>query len=147
MRLLAHARGILAGLGIVLACGYGGLRYWQERTAERRLIAASHVSVVEVHAVFPPALIVDFENAGEVPIARTHFRLAFEVEGREISRADEDVLNIRPGEKRRIVLRSRSSGPSPFHASGPVPARYELVVLPEWIKGVPTMSGEFILQP
>jgi hypothetical protein len=135
------------GLGIVLACGYLGLHYWRERAAERRLIAGSHVWVIDVRPAFPPALIIEFENAGEVPIHRTHFRLSFVAEGREISRADEDVLSIRPGERRQIVLQSRSSGPARFHASRPVRARYELVVLPQWIRGLPTVSGGFLLQP
>lgn len=140
-------RRILAGVGIAAAVGCLGLYVWRSWAADRRLLASSRVSVVEVRAAFPPALVVDFENAGEAGVERTHFRLAFEAEGREISRADTDVLNMQPGEKRRIVLRSDPSGPVRFHLSRPVPARYTLVVLPRWIRGLPVISGEFVLVP
>lgn len=106
MRTFPHVRAVVVVLGFVLACGYVGLHYWQEWTLERRLIASSHVSVLELRAAFPPELVVEFDNTGQVPIDRTHFRLSFEVDGREISRADEDVLNILPNERRRIILRS-----------------------------------------
>jgi hypothetical protein len=147
MNIRLHWRGVLVWLGIALAACYASLLWWHGWAAERRLIAVSHVSVVDVRTTFPPALIVDFENAGNAPIARTHFRLSFTAEGREISRADEDVLNIQPGEKRRIVLQSRSSGPARFEAARSVQAGYELIVLPGWVKGKPPLSGEFVLQP
>ena len=95
MSTFPHARVVAVVLGVVLACGYVGLHYWQEWTAERRVIASSHVSVLECRPL--PEMVVEFENAGDVPIDRTHFRLTFEVDGREISRADEDVLNIPAG--------------------------------------------------
>ena len=147
MNALPRVRRLLVGLAVVLACGYVGLHYWREWAAERRLIEVSRVAVVELRAAYPPELVVDFENGGEVTIERTHFRLTIEAEGHEISRADVDVLHIRPGEKRRIVLQSRVSGPTRFHVSGPTPAQYALVVLPEWLRGLPAISGEFVLQP
>lgn len=147
MRAFAHARAVVVVLGIVLFCGYVGLHYWQAWTSERRLIASSHVSVVELRAGFPPEMVVEFDNTGQVPIERTHFRLTFEADGQEISRADEDVLNILPNEKRRIVLRSHPSGASGFRLFHPVPARYVLNVFPRWLSGVPTVSKEFVLGP
>ena len=147
MRAFTHARAVVIVLGIAVVCGYVGLHYWQEWTAERRLLASSHVSVVELRTGFPPEMVVEFQNTGQVTIDRTHFRLTFEVEGREISRADEDVLNIGPNEKRRIVLRSHASGASGLSVLRPVPARYVLNVFPRWLRGLPTIARDFVLGP
>jgi hypothetical protein len=147
MRSSPFARVGVGVLAIALAGGYVGLHYWQEWASEQRLLASSRVSVVELRTAFPPELVVEFGNTGEVPIERTHFRLTFEVDGREISRADEDVLNILPNEKRRVLLRSHSSGSSTFRVTYPVRARYVLIVLPRWLRGLPTISNDFVLGP
>ncbi len=135
------------GALLLLATGYVAVHYCQQCGSQRRIIAASRVSVVMVRSTFPPELVVEFENAGQAEIGRTHFRLSFEVKGREISRADEDVLNMLPKEKRQVILRSHPSGPSVLRTSGTVRASYTLVVLPEWLKGLPALSGDFVLGP
>ena len=132
---------------LALAVVYSGVHYWRQWASERRLVASSRVSVVVIRPTFPPELVVEFENTGDARIRRTHFRLGFEVDGREISHADQDVLDILPKEKRQVTLRSRPSGSLRFAASGAaLRVTYVLVVLPEWLKGVPTTSGTFLLE-
>jgi len=114
---------------------------------QRRLMETSRVRVVDLSDTDPLELTVEFENAGSATIGRTHFRLGVYVGDRQISRADEDYGGFPPGEKRRIVLRTRVTAASGGAISYPTPARYVLVVIPEWRAPLPAITGEFILKP
>lgn len=132
-------------IAVVLCAGWMIHAWWKSRALQQRLLAASHVTVVGLKNSFPPELTIEFENAGDAIIGQTHFRLAFEVDGKEISRADEDHGDFKPGERRRIILRSRSPNPAPSSVSYPASAKYTLVVIPEWKEQLPVIAGEFRL--
>jgi hypothetical protein len=112
---------------------------------QRRLLEASRVRVVDLRDTDPPELTVEFENAGNVTIGRTHFRLGVYVGDRQTSRADEDHGGFTPGQKRRIVLRSRVTPGSGAAISYPARATYMLVVVPEWRAQLPAITREFML--
>ena len=135
---LATAVVLSAGL-IIRAC-------WNSLVSQQKLLAASHIPVIGLNDSFPPALTIDFENVGDTIIGQTHFRLVFEADGRQISRADEDHGDFKPGEKRRIILQSRSANASPPLKSYPGYAKYTLIVIPGWGKQLPAISGEFLLR-
>jgi hypothetical protein len=134
------ATAVVLGAGLIIRA------WWNSLVSQQQLLAAAHVSVIGLNDSFPPALTIDFENVGDAIIGQTHFRLVFEVDGGQISRADEDHGNFKPGEKRRMILQSRSAKASPSLKSYPVYAKYTLIVIPGWGKQLPAISGGFLLR-
>jgi hypothetical protein len=53
--------------------------------------------------------------------------------------------DFKPGERRRIILRSRPDA-ALSSISYPAPAKYTLVVIPEWKEPLPVIFGEFWLK-
>jgi hypothetical protein len=94
---------------------------------------------------YPPQMAVEFQNAGGEPIGRVHFRLVFHIGERPLSRADEDHVGFEPGRRRTIILRSHATDTSSRPNAFPARARYQLIVIPEWRKQLPAITGEVIL--
>ncbi len=119
---------------------------WREsRLIQKEIRKGSRVSVAKIDPRFPPGLLVEFENASRRTIQKIHFRLVFENGGREVARADRDYGEVKPGEKKKILLKSVASDVSPLMLGQASKVKYRLLVFPGYRKPLPEISGEIDL--
>jgi hypothetical protein len=116
------------------------------KSVDREILQGARVAVVKTVAQFPPAFLVEYENSGRLPIAKTHFRLTIEVGAAEIARIDRDYGEIKPGKTERLVLQTvPSASPSPVIELGTA-LTYRLYVFPNNKKPLPELSGQITIQ-
>jgi hypothetical protein len=112
------------------------------KSIDREILEGSRAAVVKIVPQFPPAFLVEYENSGRLPIAKTHFRLTIERDGAEIARTDRDYGEIKPGKTERLLLQTVPSvSPAPTMESG-AKLTYRLLVFPNYKKPLPEMSGQ-----
>lgn len=130
----------------VLAQAASILLGWREsRLVQNEIRKGSRVSVAKINPQFPPGLLVEFENGSRRTIQKIHFRLVFESGGQEVARADRDYGEVKPGEKKKILLQSVASVSSPRMLGRMTKVKYRLSVFPGYRKPLPEISGEIDL--
>jgi hypothetical protein len=113
---------------------------------DREILQGTRVAVVKTVPRFPPAFLVEYENSGRLPIAKTHFRLTVEHDTVVIARIDRDYGEIKPGKTERLLLQTvASASPSPEIAPG-TRLSYRLSVFPNNKKPLPELTGQITIQ-
>jgi hypothetical protein len=140
--------GFLAVAAVVLLAQlisiYLGWRHG--KSVDREILQGARVFIVKTVAHFPPGFLVEYENSGRLPIAKTHFRLTVELDAVEVARTDRDYGEIRPGKMERLALQTvPSASPAPKFAPG-TRLTYRLLVFPNNKKPLPEITGEFTVQ-
>ncbi len=120
---------------------------WREsRLIQNEIRKGARVTVVKINPRFPPGLLLEYENSSRRDIRETYFWLVVESNGQEVARGDRDLGELRPGEKKKILLESLSvlsSGSAPSPKSR---VKYRLFVSPNSKKPLPEITGEFEIQ-
>ncbi len=120
---------------------------WREsRLIKKEILQDSHAYVTRINPNFPPRLLVEFRNEGKWTVPKIRLEAVFEQDGREIARAERDYGEVKPGEKRAIMLQSISLLPQDKRLEVPARIRYRLLVFPGSRKPLPEISGEFNLE-
>jgi hypothetical protein len=120
---------------------------WREsRLIKKALWQGSHAAVTRINPIFPPRLLVEFENRGKRAVSEIRLEAVFERNGREIARAEREYEEVKPGEKRAIMLESVSLLPLDEVPELPARIHYRLLVFPGSRKSLPEISGEFDLK-
>lgn len=138
---------VLAGLAVLSQAFRIFLGWRHGRIIQDEIRKSSRVSVLKIDPRFPPGLLVEFDNASRWTIQETHFRVVFESGGRDVARADRDYGEIKPGEKKKILLQSVALGSSPPMLARMTGVKYRLLVFPGYRKPLPEITGEFDLLP
>lgn len=121
------------------------LSWWEGRQVKKEIWANSRASVTKINPIFPPRLLVEFENQGRWPVPRVRLVAIFESNGIEVARAEREYGEIRPGQKRTIMLESVSLLGSTEALEAPTRLRYRVLVFPGSKKPLPEITGEFDL--
>jgi hypothetical protein len=120
---------------------------WREgRLVQDEISKGARVSVERTDPRFPPGLLLDFENSSRRTINEIHFRLVFETTGEEVARADRDYGEVKPGEKKKILLKSVALVSSTPALREIKKLRYHLLVFPGGKKPLPEITGEIEIQ-
>lgn len=136
----------LASIVILSQLAMVVISWIKNRTIDKEIWKSVQVSVVKPDPQFPPGLLIDYENTGKWNVSKTHFRLVFEAEGREVSRSDRDYGEVKAGEKRRIYLKSAVPVSSLSEVPRLAKVFYRLLVFPNKKKPLPEIVGEIELQ-
>jgi hypothetical protein len=102
--------------------------------------------VTRINPYFPPRLLVEFRNEGKWAVPKIRLEAVFERDGREIARAERDYGEVKPGEKRAIMLQSISLLPRDEALELPARVKYRLLVFPGSRKPLPEITGELDLK-
>ncbi|MGB7295321.1 MAG: hypothetical protein WBC70_06985 [Candidatus Aminicenantales bacterium] len=140
--------GFLAVAAVVLLAHliniYLGWRHG--KNIDKEILKGARVAVVKTVPQFPPAFLIEYENSGRLPIAKTHFRLTIELDAVEVARSDRDYGEIRAGKTERLLLQtSPSASPAPAIAPG-ARLSYRLLAFPNNKKPLPELVGEIVVQ-
>jgi hypothetical protein len=120
---------------------------WREsRLVKKEIWQHSRAAVTKINPTFPPRLLVEFENEGKWAVSEIRLEAVFEQNGRAIARAERDYEEVKPGEKRAIMLQSVSLLPPNETPKLPARIQYRLLVFPGSRKSLPEISGEFDLE-
>lgn len=120
---------------------------WREsRLIKKEAWQGSRAAVTKINPSFPPRLLVEFRNEGKWVVPKIRLEAVFEQNGREVARAERDYGEVRPGEKRTIMLESISFLSQGDSLEPPARIRYKLLVFPGSRKSLPEISGEFDLE-
>jgi hypothetical protein len=131
---------------VILAQAVSIFLGWREgRRIRREIWENARVAVIKADPRFPPALLLEYENASRWAIERTHFRLTFEVNDQEVARTDRDYGELGPGKKVDILLQSVAAGSAQTPGSRAT-LRYHLVVYPSNKKPLPEITGEILIK-
>jgi len=123
------------------------LRWREGKRIREEICKGARATVVKTDPQFPPGLLVEYENGSRYAIAKTHFRLVFSVNGRDIARTDRDYMKeMKPGQKERILLKSVSTARAGQTWGPPMKAIYLLTVFPDMKKPLPMITGEIEMQ-
>ncbi|MBM3285158.1 MAG: hypothetical protein FJY81_04735 [Candidatus Aminicenantes bacterium] len=120
---------------------------WREsRLIKKETRKSARAAVTRINPRFPPRLLVEFENAGKWPVRKMRLVAIFESDGREIARAEREYAEVKPGEKRTIMLESLSLLPPGESLELPAKIRYRLLVFPGSRKPLPEITGDFDIE-
>jgi len=120
---------------------------WREsRLIKKEIWQGSRAAVTRINPIFPPRLLVEFKNEGKWAVSTIRLEAVFKLNGREIARAERDYGEVKPGEKRAIMLQSVSLLPQDETPELSARIRYRLLVFPGSRKPLPEISGEFDLK-
>ncbi|MDH7511905.1 MAG: hypothetical protein QHH14_03040 [Clostridiales bacterium] len=120
---------------------------WREsRLIKKEIWQDSHAAVTRINPYFPPRLLVEFRNEGKWAVPKIRLEAVFERDGREIARAERDYGEVKPGEKRAIMLQSISLLPRDEALELPARVKYRLLVFPGSRKPLPEITGELDLK-
>ncbi len=112
------------------------------KTVDKEILKGTRAAVVKVVPRFPPAFLVEYENSGRLPIAKTHFRMSVEQDAAEIARTERDYGEIKSGKTERLLLQTvPSASPHPKIEPG-AKLTYRLLVFPNNKKPLPELSGQ-----
>ena len=132
---------------VILAQAFAIFLSWREsRLIGKEIWKNSRARVTKINPTFPPRLLVEFENQGRWAVPKVQLLAVFESEGKEVARAEREYREIRPGQKRAIMLESISLLPMTETVALPKKLRYRLLVLPGSKKPLPEITGEFTLE-
>lgn len=137
---------VLAGFAVLSQAARILLDWRESRLIQNEIRKGSRVSVAKANSQFPPGLLVEFENGSKRTIQKIHFRLVFESGGQEVARAGRDYGEVKPGEKKKILLQSVASVSSPPMSRQMTRLKYRLSVFPGYRKPLPEISGEIDVQ-
>lgn len=116
------------------------------KSIDREILQGARAAVVKIVPKFPPGFLVEYENSGRLPIAKTHFRLTVEHEAVEVARTDRDYGEIKSGKTERLALQTiPSASPAQKIAPG-TKLTYRLLVFPNNKKPLPELVGEIMVQ-
>lgn len=131
---------------VILAQAFTIFLSWREgRLIKREIWKSSRASVTKINPVFPPRLLVEFENQGRWPVPQVRLVAIFESDGIEVARAEREYGEIKPGQKKAIMLESVSILP-PGQRVAATRLRYRLLVFPGSKKPLPEIAGDFPLE-
>lgn len=119
------------------------LSWRQNRLINKEIWKSSRASVTKINPRFPPRLLVEFENQGRWPVPKVQLLAVFTKDGLEIARAEREYGEVKPGEKRLILLHSVSLLNPDEMPKLPAKVKYRLLVFPGSRKPLPEISGEF----
>jgi hypothetical protein len=122
------------------------LSWMENKVVQKEIRKGARVSVAKIDPVFPPGVLLDFENSSRWTIREIHFRLVFENSGREVARADRDYGEVKPGEKKKILLKSVALDSALPISAQITKVKYRLLVFPNSRKALPEITGEFKTQ-
>lgn len=138
---------IVVAFAIVLAQAAGIFLDWREgRLVQNDIRKGARVTVLKINPRFPPGLLLEYENSSRHGIRKTRFRIVFESNAQEIARGDRDFGEVRPGEKKKILLESLSVLPSGNALTPKGRVKYRLFVSPNSKKPLPEITGELEIQ-
>ncbi len=138
--LIVASAAILAQATVIL------LGWRENRLIKKEIRQGCRAAVTKINPNFPPRLLVDFKNVGKWAVPKIRLEAVFEKDGREIARAERDYGEVKPGEKRAIMLESLSLLPPGESLELPARIRYRLLVFPGSRKPLPEITGEFALE-
>jgi hypothetical protein len=138
---------IVVASSVILAQAARIVLIWREgRLIQNEIRKGARVAVLKINPRFPPGLLLEYENSSRHGVRKISFWIVFESNGLEEARADRDLGNIQPGEKKIILLESLSvltSGSTPSPKSL---VKYRLFVSVNSKKPLPEITGEFEIQ-
>lgn len=138
--LVAASAAILAQATVII------LGWRENKLIKKAIWQGSHATVTKINPAFPPRLLVEFKNEGKWAVPKIRLQAVFEQDGREVARAERDYGEVKPGEKRAIMLQSVSLLPPNEIPELPARIQYRLLVFPGSRKPLPEISGEFDLE-
>ncbi len=117
------------------------LNWRHGKAVDREILQGTRAAVVKTVPQFPPAFLVEYENSGRLPIAKTHFRLTIELGAAVVARIDRDYGEIKPGKTERVLLQTVAVSPPP-HIEPGTRITYRLLVFPNNKKPLAEILGE-----
>jgi hypothetical protein len=138
--LVAASAAILAQATVIV------LGWRENRLIKKAIWQGSRAAVTRINPTFPPRLLVEFENEGKWAVPKIRLQAVFELDSREVARAERDYGEVKPAEKKAIMLESVSLLPPNEIPELPTRIRYRLLVFPGSRKPLPEISGEFELK-
>ncbi len=117
------------------------LNWRHGKAVDREILQGTRAAVVKTVPQFPPAFLVEYENSGRLPIAKTHFRLTIELGAAVVARIDRDYGEIKPGKTERVLLQTVAVS-SPPHIEPGTRITYRLLVFPNNKKPLAEILGE-----
>jgi hypothetical protein len=116
------------------------------KSVDREILQGARVAVVKTAPQFPPGFLVEYENSGRLPIAKTHFRMTIELDAVEIARIDRDYGEIKPGKTERLLLQTVPSASPPPAIEPGTQLSYRLSIFPNNKKPLPELTGQITIQ-
>lgn len=118
---------------------------WREgRLQQKEVLEQSRVQVLRINPVFPPAMLIEFDNPTLLPLEKVRFQAVFEIDGHQVAQADREYENFPAEEKKTLLLQSLSQVSS--LPPGSVRVKYRLLVFPFKRKSLAEVTGEFELK-
>ncbi|MFZ2055774.1 MAG: hypothetical protein WAU81_16420 [Candidatus Aminicenantales bacterium] len=112
------------------------------KSVDKEILKGARAAVVKTVPQFPPAFLVEYENSGRLPIAKTHFRLTIELDAAVIARIDRDYGEIKSGKTERLLLQTVPSASPPPKIEPGTRLTFRLFVFPNNKKPLPEIAGE-----
>jgi hypothetical protein len=134
---------VLASVAVLTQAARIFLGWREGRLAQKEIRKGSHVRVSKIDPRFPPGMLIEYDNDSQRTIREVRLRVVFESEGQVVASADRDYGEIKPGEKKLILLKSMALDVSPEDLSQIKSLKYRLLVYPGYRKPLPEITGEF----
>jgi len=124
---------ILFSLILIAFISYTIVKHVKKNSYVKKLLEKVEVSIISLNRVIPPEMIIEIVNHNEKTIGYTHVRLMFVKSKKQtICMVSYDLWNLRPGEKRRLLLKcDKKKFPSQYWGRTLKEAKYILQVFPE----------------
>jgi len=138
---------IVIASAVILAQAARIFLLWREgRLIQNEIRKGARVTVLRINPRFPPGLLLEYENSSRREIRKVRFWIVLESNGQEVARGDRDFGEVRPGEKKKILLESLSTLSSGSALSPKSRVKYRLFVSLNSKKPLPEITGEFEIQ-
>lgn len=138
---------IVIASAVILAQAARIFLIWREgRLIQNEIRKGARVAVLKINPRFPPGLLLEYENSSRHGVRKISFWIVFESNGQEVARGDRDLGEVRPGEKKKILLESLSLVPPGRVLSPKSRVKYRLFVSLNSKKPLPEIVGEFEIQ-
>jgi hypothetical protein len=134
---------VLASLAVLTQAARIFLGWREGRLVQKEIRKGSHVRVSRIDPRFPPGMLIEYDNDSQRTIREVRLRVVFESGGRVVASAERDYGEIKPGEKKLILLKSMAMDVSPGDLSRIRSLKYRLLVYPASRKPLPEITGEF----